>query len=88
MFDEPVTVALIRGFKGGVRLDEGLAKADRVYQISEKSLKVVVHQGWNRQLRRMAARYRYKIIRLIRTRIGQFTLDGLNPGGWKEITGR
>ena len=87
-FDEFVTSNLIRAFKSGVELSEGLAKADRVHQISETSLQVTVHQGWNRQLRRMAARHRYKIVRLIRTRIGPFTIDGLNPGEWKEISGR
>ena len=88
MFDEPITSDLVQGFKDGVELSEGLAKADRVDQTSEKSLQVTVHQGWNRQLRRMAALYRYQIVRLIRTRIGQFTINGLNAGEWKEITER
>ena len=88
MFGEPITVDLIRGFKSGIELKEGLAKADRVHQISERSLQVTLHQGWNRQLRRMAAHYRYKVIRLIRTKIEKFTIDGLKPGEWKEILGR
>ena len=88
MFEEPVTADLIRGFVNGVQLDEGLAKADRVDQISDTSLQVTVHQGWNRQLRRMSAYYRYSITRLIRTRVGQFTIDGLDPGEWKVISGR
>jgi len=86
IFEAPITKDLIRGFNKGVELTEGLAKADSVRQISERSLQVTVHQGWNRQLRRMAAHYRYKIVRLIRTRIGQFTIDGLNPGEWKEVS--
>lgn len=85
-FDGLITPDLIRGFKTGVELPEGLAKADRVHQISGTSLEITVHQGWNRQLRRMAARYRYKIVRLIRTKIGPFTIEGLNPGEWKEIS--
>ena len=88
IFEQPITTDLIRGFKSGVELTEGLAKADRVHQISETSLQVTVHQGWNRQLRRMSAHYRYKIISLIRTRIGQFTIDGLNPGEWRDISMR
>ena len=86
MFAEPVTADLIRGFRCGVQLTEGLAKADRVHQISESSLQVTVHQGWNRQLRRMSAHYRHNITRLIRTRIGQFTIEGLNPGEWNVIS--
>jgi len=87
MFGDPITADLISGFKCGVELTEGLAKADSVRQLSETSLQVIVHQGWKRQLRRMSAHYHYKILRLIRTRIGQFTIDGLNPGEWKEISG-
>ena len=87
-FREAITADLIRGFKCGVELTEGLARTDHVHQISETSLQVTVHQGWNRQLRRMAAHYGYKINRLIRTRIGEFTIDGLDPGAWKKIAGR
>ena len=88
IFEESVTADLIQGFKRGVQLSEVLARADRVDQISDTSLQVTVHQGWNRQLRRMSAYYRFNITRLIRTRIGQFTIDGLDPGGWKVISGR
>ena len=85
-FGKPIIADLVRGFESGVELSEGLAKADRVHQISNTSLQVTLHQGWNRQLRRMDAHYRYKVIRLIRTRIGQFTIDAMSPGEWREIT--
>ena len=85
-FGQPITAKLIRGFESGIELSEGFAKADRVHQISNTSLQVTIHQGWNRQLRRMAAHYRYEVIRLIRTRIGQFTIDAMSPGEWREIT--
>jgi pseudouridine synthase len=88
MFGDPINADLISGFENGIELTEGLAKADSVRQLSDTSLQVTVHQGWKRQLRRMAAHYNYKIHRLIRTRIGHFTVDGLNPGEWKEISGR
>ena len=88
MFGDPINADLINGFESGIELTEGLAKADSVRQLSDTSLQVTIHQGWKRQLRRMAARYNYRIHRLIRTRIGHFTVDGLNPGEWKEISGR
>ena len=87
-FGQPITAELIRGFESGIELSEGFAKADLVHQISDTSLQVTIHQGWNRQLRRMAAHHRYNVVRLVRTRIGQFTIDGLSPGEWKEITTR
>ena len=87
-FGEPITAKLIRGFESGIELSEGFAKADRVNQVSDTSLQVIIHQGWNRQLRRMAAHYHYRVTKLVRTRIGQFTIDGLDPGEWKEISRR
>ena len=84
-FREKITPGLIRGFQDGVELSEGLAKADRVEQISETTLQVTIHQGWNRQLRRMAAHHGFEVLRLIRTRVGEFTIDGLNPGEWRKI---
>jgi len=86
IFRQPVTAELIEGFKNGVQLSEGLAKADRLERISDTSLRVTVHQGWNRQLRRMAGFHKFEIIRLIRTRVGGFTIEGLRPGEWREIS--
>ncbi len=84
-FREKITPGLIRGFQDGVELSEGLAKADRVEQISDTTLQITIHQGWNRQLRRMAAHHGFEVLRLIRTRVGEFTIDGLNPGEWRKI---
>ena len=86
IFKQRVTADLIQGFRNGVQLSEGLAKADSLEQISDMSVRITVHQGWNRQLRRMAGFHKFQIMRLIRTRIGEFTTDGLNPGEWRKIT--
>jgi 23S rRNA pseudouridine2457 synthase len=43
-------------------------------------------EGKNRQVRRMTAAVGYPTLRLIRIRIGAFTLGNLAPGTWKELT--
>ncbi|HAA94591.1 MAG TPA: pseudouridine synthase [Dehalococcoidia bacterium] len=83
---EPVAKDLIEGFRTGVPLQEGLAKADTVDQISETALRVTIHQGWKRQLRRMAAHHGFTVHSLVRTRIGQFEIEGLQPGEWMVIS--
>ena len=47
-------------------------------------LEITVAEGKNRQIRRMTAKAGHPTLRLIRTQIGQWKLDGLAPGAWRE----
>ncbi len=52
----------------------------------EKSiLEFVLHEGRNRQVRRLCERSGLRVHRLVRTRIGRFSLSGLKPGQWREL---
>ena len=48
-------------------------------------LELTLREGKNRQVRRMTARVGLPTLRLVRTRIGQVSVDGLAPAGWREI---
>lgn len=48
-------------------------------------IELVLREGKNRQVRRMTARVGYPTLRLIRTAIGDWTLDGLAPGAWRDV---
>jgi len=48
-------------------------------------LELVLTEGRNRQVRRMTAAVGHPTLRLIRWRIGRWTLEGLAPGSWDEI---
>jgi 23S rRNA pseudouridine2457 synthase len=41
-------------------------------------------EGRNRQVRRMTARAGHPTLRLIRVRVGPWSLDGLAPGAWRR----
>jgi len=47
-------------------------------------LELTIQEGKNRQVRRMTAKAGFPTLRLIRWRIGDWTLEGLAPGQWRE----
>lgn len=51
-------------------------------------LELVIREGRNRQVRRMTAAVGLPTLRLVRVRIGPWSLDGLLPGAWCEVDAR
>jgi 23S rRNA pseudouridine2605 synthase len=49
-------------------------------------LKVVLHEGKNRQVRRLAEHAGYRVMRLSRSCFAGLGLDGLPPGAWRHLT--
>jgi 23S rRNA pseudouridine2457 synthase len=47
-------------------------------------LDIVITEGKNRQVRRMTAKVGFPTLRLIRHRIGPYSIDGLKPGQWRK----
>ncbi len=50
-------------------------------------MKLTIHEGRNRQVRRMLDAVGYPVTRLIRVRIGPLTDRRLAPGSWRSLTG-
>jgi len=51
-------------------------------------VKLTLIEGKNRQVRHMTAAVGFPTLRLIRIQIGDLSLDGLQPGEWRVVTGR
>jgi 23S rRNA pseudouridine2457 synthase len=53
--------------------------------IATSWLQLVLHEGRNRQIRRMTAAVGFPTLRLIRTSVGPWALEGMQPGQWREV---
>lgn len=74
-----------------IRLPEGVARFDKIKILKidqEKNLanlSVVLHQGWKRQIRRMAEKAGFDVLELKRTRIAKLKLADLAEGKYRVI---
>lgn len=81
----PLLDADVEKLARGVRLREGLARADRIERVNSNTIRLTLHQGWNRQIRRMLGTLNYELKRLRRTRIARLELGDLALGKWREV---
>ena len=78
--------AAIRLLREGVALDDGMTAPAKVARVSESLLRITIHEGRNRQVRRMCDAVGHPIERLVRTRIGGVGDAALKPGQYRELT--
>ena len=81
-----VSAGSIRSLRNGVRLDDGMTAPAKVSQPDPGVLRITIHEGRNRQVRRMCEAVGHPVTRLVRTRIGPITDRSLQPGSWRELT--
>ncbi|MGH9017407.1 MAG: pseudouridine synthase [Acidimicrobiales bacterium] len=76
----------LRTLRQGVELDDGFTAPATVGVVSPGVLRIVIHEGRNRQVRRMTEAVGHPVRRLVRTRIGPLTDRGQGPGEWRPLT--
>lgn len=82
---EPSTGQLTQ-LKRGVALEEGQAQFKSLRVVGSGRLRLVLHTGWKRQVRRMCAAVGLRVVRLRRVRIGPLEIGTLPAGKWRELT--
>lgn len=70
----------------GVRLQEGRARFNALTPMGGSVYRVVLHQGWKRQIRRMLGRLHVDVLRLTRVRIRTLELGNLQPGEARAVS--
>ncbi len=79
------TPGALRRLRQGVTLDDGPTAPARVGVVAPGVLRIVVHEGRNRQVRRMCEAVGFPVRRLVRTRIGPLSDHRLAPGQWRVL---
>ncbi len=75
----------VRRLREGVVLDDGPTAPARVAVVAPSVLRIVLHEGRNRQVRRMCDAVGHPVRRLVRTRIGPLADPSLAPGAWRLL---
>ena len=77
--------AALRALAEGVELEDGLTAPARVRRLGPSRLELTLHEGRNRQVKRMCDAVGHPVRRLHRSRYAGLMLEGIEPGAWREL---
>lgn len=76
----------LRKLREGIELEDGVTAPAQASLLAPTMLRLVIHEGRNRQVRRMCEAVGYPVKRLVRSRIGPISDTQMKPGTWRELT--
>jgi len=85
----PITARELNALCDGVELEDGRTAPARVRRVGREGANVIeltIHEGRNRQVRRMCKAVGHPVLELVRTSFGPLHLDGLAPGVYRRVT--
>lgn len=74
--------------RAGIELDDGLTAPAEIFLLDKDLVEITIHEGRNRQIRRMFAAIGCDVKRLRRIKFANLTLDGLKIGHFRELTAK
>jgi 23S rRNA pseudouridine2605 synthase len=77
--------AALRRLREGIELEDGLTAPAKVVRVEAGLLRITIHEGRNRQVRRMCEAVGHPVTRLVRSRIGTLADRKLKPGEWRVV---
>ena len=81
----PVGESAIAKLRVGVRLEDGMTAPAQVRRVGQGVLDVTIHEGRNRQVRRMCEAVGHPVLALERISFGRLKLAGLAPGASRKL---
>jgi 23S rRNA pseudouridine2605 synthase len=82
----PVREATLRRLREGVELDDGMTAPAKVRRLGPDTLELTIHEGRNRQIKRMCEAVGHRVVALRRTRFGPLALGDLEPGASRRLS--
>jgi 23S rRNA pseudouridine2605 synthase len=79
------TDADLQRLRDGIELDDGPTRPATVHRIDGARIELTIHEGRNRQVKRMLEAVGHRVKRLHRSRYGPLDVEGLEPGAWREL---
>jgi 23S rRNA pseudouridine2605 synthase len=76
----------LRRLREGVELEDGPTAPAEASLVAPNVVRIAIHEGRNRQVRRMCEEIGHPVVRLVRTRIGPLHDTRLAPGEWRHLT--
>lgn len=84
--DKPINDAFVKGMSEGVKVLGSLTLPCKVTRVAERTFRIVLTEGRNRQIRRMCEAFGYHVRKLKRVRIMNIRLGELPTGKWRDLT--
>jgi 23S rRNA pseudouridine2605 synthase len=82
----PVRDRALKALRSGVELEDGVTAPARVRKIALDRLEITIHEGRNRQVRRMCQAVGHPVRRLERVGFGPLKLENLRSGGYRRLS--
>jgi len=82
----PVRESAIRALRGGVDLEDGPTAPARVRRTAPDTLELTIHEGRERQVRRMCEAIGHPVVRLERIAFGPLSLGRLRSGAYRRLS--
>jgi 23S rRNA pseudouridine2605 synthase len=76
----------LRALSEGVELEDGMTAPATVRCLAPSRVELILHEGRNRQVRRMLEAVGHPVRHLHRSTYAGLTLEGLEPGAWRELS--
>lgn len=85
-FSGNVTEEKLDKLRAGIELEDGLTSPAEIFLLEENFVEITIHEGRNRQIRRMFAAIGCDVKRLKRVKFAGLTLDGVAVGKFRALT--
>jgi len=86
VLDQDLRIADIKKLEKGMKIGDQRLQPIKVISPKNKSARLILKEGINRQIRRMLGHLGYTVVKLKRIRIGKLELKDLKPGQWRKIS--